>query len=226
MPATPLPPGRRPTFPDRAEVGLGVLLDARGALIHAKNGWMAVADLHFGYETRRQRAGALLPDWGMPQCEASLHTLLLDHQPQRLILVGDIMDGGGSVEQTLALLQRLRDRVEVVCVEGNHDRAGLRRGVAMTQSHREKGFLFEHGHLPLSEYEGVIITGHEHPAINLRDGAGLRLKLPVLVQEQTAPATQRWILPAFSPWAAGGEYRSGHARLKTWACAPGRVWQA
>lgn len=226
MPAKSAPLPRSQTFPDRADVGQGVLLDARGALIHPEQGWMAVADVHFGYEARRQRAGALLPDWGMPQCEASLHTLLLDHEPRRLILVGDIMDGGGSVDETLALLNRLRARVEVVCVEGNHDRAGLRRGVEMTRSHQEAGFLFEHGHLPLSDHEGVVITGHEHPAINLRDGAGLRLRLPVLVQEQTAPATQRWILPAFSPWAAGGEYRSEHARLKTWVCAPGRVWRA
>lgn len=225
MPTTSRLPGRSHP-PHLADVGKGVILDARGALIHAEQGWMAVADLHFGYETRRRRAGALLPDWGMPQSEQTLRTLLLDHCPRRLILVGDIMDGAGSVEETLALLHRLRVHVEIVCVEGNHDRAGLRRGVEMTRSHPEEGFLFEHGHLPLSEYEGVIITGHEHPAINLRDGAGLRLRLPVLVQEQTAPATQRWIMPAFSPWAAGGEYRSEHPRLKTWACSPGRVWRA
>lgn len=211
--------------PDRVVVGDGVILDARHALVHPGAGWMAVADVHFGYEARRRRAGALLPDWGMPQCERVLHELVQDHQPARLILAGDIMDGNGTVEETLELLQRLTTKVELICVLGNHDRAGLRRGMSMTPSHREGDFLFEHGHLPLSDHEGVIVTGHEHPATHIRDGAGLRLKLPTMVQEQISARTQRWILPALSPWAAGGEYTSGHKRLHTWVCAPGRIWR-
>jgi hypothetical protein len=71
--------------PDRVVVGDGVILDARHALVHPGAGWMAVADVHFGYEARRRRAGALLPDWGMPQCERVLHELVQDHQPARLI---------------------------------------------------------------------------------------------------------------------------------------------
>jgi hypothetical protein len=31
------------------------------------------------------------------------------------------------------------------------------------------------------------------------------------------------VLPAFSPWAAGGAYSSSSAR-RTWLCTPGRVW--
>jgi metallophosphoesterase superfamily enzyme len=155
-----------------------------------------------------------------------LLALLRDHRPQRLILVGDIMDGGASAEETLALLDRLREQVPLICVEGNHDRVGLRRGRTFVKSHREDGYLFEHGHLPLSEHSGVVITGHEHPSVRFRDGAGLQLRLPALIQEQTSPKTQRWILPAFSPWAAGGKYESAHERVGTWVCAPGRVWSA
>jgi len=35
--------------------------------------------------------------------------------------------------------------------------------------------------------------------------------------------TERWLLPAFSPWAAGGAYKST-AIIQQWICAPGRVW--
>jgi uncharacterized protein len=217
-----------PTCPPaaRREIAPGVILDARRALVNVTQGWMAVADIHFGYEVRRSRGGALMPDWGMAQCETLLLALLRDHHPQRLILVGDIMDGGASAEETLALLDRLREQVPLICVEGNHDRVGLRRGRTFVKSHREDGYLFEHGHLPLSEHSGVVITGHEHPSVRFRDGAGLQLRLPALIQEQTSPKTQRWILPAFSPWAAGGKYESAHERVGTWVCAPGRVWSA
>lgn len=217
-----------PTSPPTAqkEVSPGVILDSRRALVHVSQGWMAVADIHFGYEVRRARGGALMPEWGMRQCEALLLSLIRDHHPKRLILVGDIMDGGASAAETLTFLDRLREEVPLVCVEGNHDRVGLRRGRTFVKSHREGAFLFEHGHLPLSQHAGVVITGHEHPSVRFKDGAGLHLRLPAFIQEQTSSKTQRWILPAFSPWAAGGKYDSDHERIGTWVCAPGRVWSA
>ncbi|MCA1963585.1 MAG: metallophosphoesterase, partial [Prosthecobacter sp.] len=156
---------RRPHLPTAVPVAPGVLLDSRRALVHPAQGWLAVADLHFGYEQRRRREGALLPDWGMAQAEQALLSLLADHQPQRLILVGDVMDGAGTVRETLDLLERLRAQVEVICVEGNHDRAALKTRAGFLSRWQEQGFLFEHGHQPLSPQPGsILITGHEHPA--------------------------------------------------------------
>lgn len=210
----------------------GVRLDSRRALFHETQGWLAVADLHYGYEVHRRRQGALLPDWGMPQCEEVLRGLLEDHQPRCLILVGDVMDGAGSAPQTAELLDRLEALVpEIVCIEGNHDRPALRKQRPFVKQHLEEGFVFHHGHqtqpgaMDAGEERCVHITGHEHPAWTLRDGAGLRLKLPALVRQQVGPGLEHWILPAFSPWAAGGEYSSPLPRLATWVCAPGRVWQ-
>lgn len=134
------------------------------------------------------------------------------------------MDGVGAVEETLVLLERLRERIEVVCVEGNHDRVSLRRAGQFLPHWQEGAFWFEHGHRPLNPEPGrILITGHEHPAVRLADGAGLRLKLPALVQEQLTPDCVRWILPAFSPGLLG-EYRSPYLRLATWLCAPSRIW--
>jgi len=66
----------------------------------------------------------------------------------------------------------------------------------------------------------VHICGHEHPALLLSDGAGLKLKLPALVQDQfkARPEVQHWILPAFSPWAGGSKYESANPRLASWGC--------
>lgn len=217
-----------------AEIAPGVFLDSRRALVHPAQGWMAVADLHYGYEVHRSRQGALLPNWGMGQCRASLLALIKDHQPTRLIMVGDIMDGSGSVAQTGAFLDHLRPYVpELILIEGNHDRSGLKKGWEFKKTHQEGPYLFHHGHqsiAPPSEAElaatgMTFITGHEHPAVFLRDGAGLRLKLPAFIQQRIQPDLHHWILPAFSPWAAGGEYTSSHEPLATWACTPARVWK-
>lgn len=213
-----------------ANVTPDVLLDSRRALVHATQRWMAVADIHFGYEVHRARQGALLPDFGMPQIEETLLALLADHLPRRLILVGDIMDGSGSAVETLKLLENLQPHVpEIICILGNHDRPALRKGWPFAETHREPGFLFSHGHHfkavenQAGDADAIHITGHEHPAIALSDGAGLRLKLPALVRERISESRERWLLPAFSPWAAGGAYKST-AIIQQWICAPGRVW--
>ncbi|MBE7496230.1 MAG: metallophosphoesterase family protein [Verrucomicrobiaceae bacterium] len=214
-----------------ANVAPGVLLDSRRALVHATQRWMAVADIHFGYEVHRARQGALLPDFGMPQIEEMLLALLADHLPRRLILVGDIMDGSGSAVETVQLLENIQPHVEeIICIHGNHDRAALRRNWPFVSTHREEGFLFSHGHhfkaveSDATDADLVHITGHEHPAVILSDGAGLRIKLPAMVREPIGTTRERWILPAFSPWAAGGGYKTTKP-VERWICAPGRVWR-
>lgn len=226
-----------PTSLIAAEIAPGVLLDSRRALIHPQQGWMAIADLHYGYEVHRSLKGALLPQWGMKQCQDTLHALLNDYLPQRLILVGDIMDGRFSVKETGLFLDQLRSRVpDLVLIEGNHDRPALKKGWQLTPHHQESGFIFLHGHqgtAPPSDLMAqrhsasalTVISGHEHPAISLGDGAGLRLKLPALIQQEVQASYHHWILPAFSPWAAGGSFHSPHPHLGTWACTPHRVWR-
>lgn len=217
-----------------AEVAPGILLDSRRALVHRSQGWMALADLHYGYEINRSQQGALLPTWGMEKCRSTTLNLIQDYRPQRLILVGDIMDGGGSVAQTGAFIDYLRTLVhELILIEGNHDRSGLKTGWHLKRSHREAEFIFHHGHLgiaPPSILEApdpaiTLITGHEHPAVSLRDRAGMRLKLPAFIQQRLQHGTQHWILPAFSPWASGGEYTSPYEPLGTWVCAHAHVWK-
>lgn len=217
-----------------ADVGHGCLLDSRRALVHQSQGWLAVADIHYGFELNRARNhGALLPQWGMAATEQRLLALLDSYKPKTLILNGDVMDGGGSVRETEQLLRRLRDCVsELVLVEGNHDRPALKRGEKFVPVYEVGDYLFHHGHRfaktvqALGEHPAKVhICGHEHPALHLNDGAGLRLKMPALVQDslKSRPEVQHWILPAFSPWAGGARYESINERLATWGCSEERI---
>jgi hypothetical protein len=51
----------------------------------------------------------------------------------------------------------------------------------------------------------------------------MRLRLPALVQEP-----QRWVLPAFSPWAGGGRWKGGedgaNSNCRQWLCHEARVF--
>ncbi|WP_075088276.1 metallophosphoesterase [Verrucomicrobium spinosum] len=219
-------------------------LDSRGALWHPGSRWLAVADLHYGYELTMRRAGGLFPQWGMGDIRTRLQALIRHYQPEKLILAGDIMDSSGSAEETLTLLAALQPQVpHLICLEGNHERPALLKRWTFHRWHREDGdYLFHHGHNPQEVLDcpkatadaALQITGHWHPAVTLNDGAGTSMKLPALIQQKSPKRRSQssntpldhWILPAFSPWARGGRLPAPgeKVRQEIWACHQRRVF--
>jgi hypothetical protein len=126
------------------EVCEGVWLDHRKALVMPTEGWMAVADLHYGFEVHRRAAhGALLPDFGMAEVEERLLQLVRSYDVKKLILVGDIMDGAGSADLTADFLDRIEAAgPELICVAGNHDRAGLKSRRDLIPFYAHRGGIF------------------------------------------------------------------------------------
>ncbi|CAN5314634.1 hypothetical protein BH20VER2_BH20VER2_00470 [soil metagenome] len=88
---------------------------------------------------------------------------------------------------------------------------------SLQDSWRAEGFYFHHGHCEAEIPDSVQILGHHHPAATIRDGPGLRLKLPAFVQQGSC-----WILPAFSPWAAGAAWQP-ETDAQLWLCTPQRI---
>jgi len=205
-------------------VAENVLLDSRLALFHEAEKWLAVADLHFGFELSQRMAGNLFPLWGMQSIEARLRELLRDYKPAKLILVGDLVHDKSGAPEFFSLIARLREQADVILIGGNHDIAINRQRSSteyscfnLVDSFTTDRFEFHHGDCERKRNDRIQVIGHFHPAATLRDGAGLRLKFPALVQR-----TDCWILPAFSPWAAGTEWEEReHARI--WICTPQRV---
>jgi len=214
------------------EVAPDLVLDGRLALYHRTQRWLAVADLHFGYEVSRRRAGGLWPMWGMETVEERLRALMQSYAPATLILVGDIVDSSAAPDEAIAWLHGLTELgADLVLIEGNHDRGVVRRHFDFVKSHRVEGFFFHHGHLALQPDaigagESLVeITGHRHPSFHFRDGAGTSLTLPSFVMETRpeSPMTHA-VLPAFSPWAGGGTYQPTGS-IRQWACSRQRVFE-
>jgi uncharacterized protein len=193
-----------------------VVLDGRLALFHKRQRWLTVSDLHFGYEVSQRAAGNLFPLWGMQTIETRLNDLLHDYAPKHLVLLGDLVHDDTGGRALAALIKRLGESCEVVLIAGNHDR-GVAKHMDFADSWSSDGYYFHHGHCLREPSHSIQIIGHHHPARTVRDGAGLRLKLPVFIQQGNC-----WILPAFSPWAAGTEWtQQGPARM--WLCSPQRI---
>jgi uncharacterized protein len=199
-------------------VSADVLLDSRLALFHERQRWLAVADLHYGYELSQRAAGRLMPLWGMEAIERQLFSLLADYQPRQLLILGDLVHDGAARTAAREFVARLRERCEVIVLAGNHDRQ-LAGAVQMHECWQTDGFQFHHGHCAAEVEDGIQVIGHHHPAGTLTDGAGLRLKLPALVQQGSC-----WIMPAFSPWAANTAWNAD-AESRVWVCTPRRILQ-
>ena len=208
----------------QALIAESVLLDSRLALFHQREKWLAVADLHFGFELSQRVAGRLVPLWGMESIETRLCQLLHDYDPTTLILLGDLVHDKTAADEFFSLVTRLRGQCEVVLLTGNHD-AQIKRqtsklkhfNIDLRDSFATDRFQFHHGDCERKQNGRIQIVGHFHPAATLHDGAGLRLKFPALVQESGC-----WILPAFSPWTAGTEWME-REQSRIWLCTPQRI---
>ena len=67
---------------NQALVADEILLDGRLALFHQTERWLAVADLHFGYELSQRAAGRLVPMWGMASISDRLNRLVEEYAPR------------------------------------------------------------------------------------------------------------------------------------------------
>jgi metallophosphoesterase superfamily enzyme len=151
----------------------------------------------------------------MQTIETRLIELLRDYKPAHLVLLGDLVHNRGGDGELKRLLQKLSKFCQVVLIAGNHDRH--LRDVELVTSWKSDGFEFHHGHGKTKRSAAIQIVGHHHPAAIIRDGVGLHLKLPAFVQQRKC-----WILPAFSPWAAGTEWPADE-KTAIWLCSPQRV---
>ena len=202
--------------PNQALVADEILLDGRLALFHKTERWLAVADLHVGYELSQRAAGWLVPMWGMKSISERLAQLVSEYAPARLLILGDLVHDKTAAAEAGQLLRELAGRCETIVVAGNHDRR-LGAQIEMVESWQSERFYFHHGHCAAESNGRIQIIGHHHPAGVVTDGAGLRLKCPAFVQQSNC-----WIMPAFSPWAGGTRW-SPDETSRIWLCTPERV---
>ena len=211
-----------------AEVVPGVILDARLAIFHEQENWLALSDLHFGYEVSRRSDGGLWPLWGMDSIRERLLALLETWKPETLILVGDIVDSRAAPDEAIAWLHEIEGLCpSLVLVEGNHDRGEVKRHFPFVRHFETGDFFFHHGHEEPEVTGRIEVSGHLHPSTRFSDGAGTSLKLPTFTRECLGEGREKWVLPAFSPWAGGhpAEPTSAAHRYHRWVCGKERVFE-
>ena len=198
----------------RVELASGLIADARGVVWLPGFRTLVAADVHLGFVWVERRRGALLP---LVEEDAPwrLRELAMEYRADDVVLLGDTLHAtarpGELAEELAKLVDALAGVARVSYVLGNHDErleAVLSELGCRAECARELRMgphLLVHGHA--HDWEsvrhrlgrgGVLIYGHEHPALVLGDGVATSVKVPCFLC-----AERRFILPAFSRWAAG-----------------------
>lgn len=192
------------------EIAPGLWADHRRCVFLEREGVLAVSDLHLGYAWAHRFSGQMMPLQPDGVRERLLE-LCENYKPRLIAVLGDFVHRAVPVnevrEEFLGLVEALRANCGVKLVLGNHDKGlkklvGGKGDIEFEDVLRAGRFTLLHGN-ESAEFSGaeMIIMGHEHPAISLGDGVRAAKFPCFLVSERVI------VLPAFSRWAAGSEFR-------------------
>ena len=138
-----------------------------------------------------------------------LRAVCAELSPRRILFLGDVVHAPRPMPEERQyieeVLRGLCAGVELISVQGNHDRAFAREfgdvlPVEVVREWREDGIAAVHGDRTpsVAESDRMLLLGHLHPSMPVKDVAGAGRRLPVFLASGTAV-----ILPAFSPFAHG-----------------------
>lgn len=142
---------------------------------------LVIADIHLGYEEHLSRKGTLIPKFQYSDIVNDIEWALGQADVKTAVLNGDIKHEFGTVSRqewrdATKLVKFFREKnIEVIAVRGNHDTIfGPVARKLEVEEVKEKSFgnvLIAHGDYVPAKLEPILIIGHAHPAVTLRDEA-------------------------------------------------------
>ncbi len=177
------------------------------------------SDLHIGLEDQRELMGIHIPRTTFPQILEQVLTPIKHYNAKRIFLLGDVKHefGRPSEPEWWGVKKLVKSIREIGCepevVRGNHDNYIISvlsdLGVKVhdpTLSLTDSECVLMHGHEALSALEiirpRILIMGHEHPSIAIRDDLGVRHRYKIFLSGQL-DALHVIVLPSSSPFAFG-----------------------
>lgn len=178
------------------------------------------SDLHVGKAAHFRKNGIALGSQMMQADLRRLEKLIGHFQPEKLIIVGDLLHAGNNseVDEFCSWKNTFQD-VQFCLVEGNHDRISKKLDEKLcldlkTDKLVINNIMFVHDH---QQNEKIFqITGHIHPGFTLRTAVS-RIKLPCFVQTEN-----QLLLPAFSEFT-GLDTKSIPKKAKYFIFTPSEI---
>ena len=176
---------------------------------------LVFADLHLGFEEDMAEKGIFLPRVQLRKALEAIERGLEVTQPDAVVIAGDVKHifsrlGRYEMRELRELFEFLTRRVgKVYLVRGNHDNfvapIARRFGVEIVNELWLGDVLVVHGHRPLPEgaKPRVVVMGHEHPSVALRDSLGSVAKIPCFLTMPLKRGSRLVVLPALGIYQSG-----------------------
>ena len=170
------------------------------AIYWQKKNTLLVADLHIGKSSHFRKNGVAVPEEVAKTNLNTLDDVIELTEADHLIILGDLFHSNINKEWNQFINWRKNKRqLEVSLVIGNHDileTSNYHQGIINVFSKLSAGpFLFVHDinqHQDLSKSNRYILSGHIHPAVQLKGRGRQVMKLPCFYF-----GTEYGVLPAF-----------------------------
>ncbi len=150
------------------------------ALYLRKHKTLVLADLHIGFEEALAKQGVLVPRFQYKDMIDRLEQIFAQVHPKTVVLNGDLKHEFGGIsrqewKETMRLFDYLsRKCEEIIVVKGNHDPnigpITAKKAVRVVDEIVFGSIAIVHGDTgPKANHPAIVIMGHEHPAIALRE---------------------------------------------------------
>jgi putative SbcD/Mre11-related phosphoesterase len=196
-------------------------------LIERKLKVLVAADIHLGLEYELWQCGVSIPSQ-TKRLQELLLGKITEIDPDRLVLLGDIKHNVPKTswqekQEVPSFLRSLSKEVEIDLVPGNHDGGLANLAPPGTRVQPSSGYILDgvgyfHGHTwPDAELFccDMLVAGHIHPAVRLRDPLGHSITRPAWVRapicagcveahyKKRLPVPEMIIVPAFNDLCGG-----------------------
>jgi len=149
-------------------------------LLLVKEKVLVIGDLHMGIEEELTEKGILIPKFHFKDIMKRLENILNDLEVNKIIVNGDLKHEFSKMSDdewrnSLKLIDFLKSKGELMFIKGNHDNfiqsIAVKGDIRVLKKIKIDNVLILHGDfIPEKIDADIIIIGHEHPAISLREG--------------------------------------------------------
>ena len=179
-------------------MNLRFIADGPALLVSNRQRILAVADLHIGIEAELAARGWHVASRTGERLERLL-SCIESSDPDLLLLLGDIKHNlprttVQEYRELPAFLDRVRKHVPIRVLPGNHDTA-ISRFIDPEEFLDRTGAVVDgtgylHGHTMLSpSLRGrLVVAGHHHPLVSIRDQVGCALRSPAYLLAALDPS--------------------------------------
>ena len=135
---------------------------------------LIIADAHLGKTGHFRKAGIAVPNELAKKDLEVLSALLDEHQPEKIIFLGDLFHSDKNSDwHWFALWREKYAKIKMVLIKGNHDIIKEENFIELNIDVQEELLIkpFRLAHHPLKKQEAVeayTLCGHLHPGVYLR----------------------------------------------------------